>query len=90
MDAIGPIVREALVVVATLSLPTLGVATFVGLLVAIVQAATSIQEQTLSTLPKMLAVGVMLAMLGGFGMRMCAGLFTDAIALVPMLVRGGA
>lgn len=90
MDVIGPIVREALVVVATLSLPTLGVATFVGLLTAIVQAATSIQEQTLSTLPKMLAVGCLLAALGGFGMRLCAGLFADAIILIPALVRGGA
>ena len=44
--------REALLVVATIAGPMLGVALVIGLLVGIVQAATSINEMTLSFIPK--------------------------------------
>ena len=47
-----------------LALPVLVVATAVGASVAIVQAATQVQEQTLTLLPKALAVGVMVALFG--------------------------
>ena len=44
--------------------PVLGVALAVGLVISLLQAATQIQEQTLSFLPKLLAVVVVLVMLG--------------------------
>ena len=48
--------REALVLTLKLSLPLLLVGLLVGMLVSILQAATQIQEQTLTFLPKILAV----------------------------------
>jgi hypothetical protein len=42
------LLRDALLVTALLTLPILAVATLVGALIAIVQAATQIQEQTLT------------------------------------------
>lgn len=45
--------------------PLLGVALIVGLGVAIFQATTSIQEQTLTFLPKLLAILIVLAFLAG-------------------------
>ncbi len=87
MDALAGIIREALLATALLCLPVLVVATAVGTIVAVVQAATQVQEQTLTLLPKMIAVGAMIAMFGAFAMRLCANLFTDAIRLLPTIVR---
>lgn len=87
MDAFDQLLHEALVVSATLCLPVLSLATLIGAIVAIVQAATQVQEQTLSLLPKLIVVGVALAMFGPFGMHLCAGLFTDALVQIPALVR---
>jgi flagellar biosynthetic protein FliQ len=67
-------------------LPVLCVATVVGTIVAVLQAATQVQEQTLSLLPKLIAVGLAVALFGAFGMHLCAGLFSDVLAQVPALV----
>ena len=48
--------RRALVITLELSLPVLLVGMVVGFLVSLLQAVTQIQEQTLSFIPKMLAV----------------------------------
>lgn len=48
--------REALLTALTLSLPLLAVGLVVGLAVSIAQAVTQIQEQTLSFIPKIMAV----------------------------------
>lgn len=82
------LLREALVVTALLTLPILAIATVVGAIVAIVQAATQIQEQTLTLLPKVIAVGLMAALFGRFGLSLCAQLFLEAVARIPQLVRG--
>ncbi len=56
--------RQGLVLAVVLSLPFVGVALVVGLTVAVVQAATQVQEPTLSFAPKLAAVAVMLVILG--------------------------
>ena len=48
--------RRALILTLELSLPVLLVGMVVGLLVSLLQAVTQIQEQTLSFIPKILAV----------------------------------
>lgn len=48
--------REALTTVILVAGPMLGFGLLVGLLVSIFQAATQIQEQTLSFIPKIIAV----------------------------------
>lgn len=88
MEGFDALLRETLLVTAVLSLPVVAVAAFVGAAIAIVQAATQVQEQTITLLPKMLAVGVMVALCGSFAMRLCARLFADALAALPALVRG--
>lgn len=64
------LMRGAVAQVFMLCAPVLGAALIVGLIVAIFQATTSIQEQTLTFLPKMLVILLILALLGGwmFGM----------------------
>lgn len=88
MDAFDGLLRETLEVAALLSLPVLALATLVGTFVAVLQAATQIQEQTLSLLPKLLAVALALAVFGSTGMHLCARLFTDIVLRIPDLVRG--
>jgi flagellar biosynthetic protein FliQ len=84
----GILLREALIVTAILVLPILTMATLVGAAVAIVQAATQIQEQTLTLLPKVIVVGAAVALFGAFGMNLCARLFADVLARIPALVHG--
>ena len=55
--------RETLMTAMILAAPVLCVGLAVGLLVAIFQAVTSVQEQTLSMIPKMFAVAVTLIIL---------------------------
>ena len=88
MAAFESLLRDALLVTALLTIPILTIATVVGALVAIVQAATQIQEQTLTLLPKALAVGLVAALFGRFGFSLCEQLLREAVARIPQLVRG--
>jgi flagellar biosynthetic protein FliQ len=88
MGEFEALLRDALVVTALLTIPILAIATVIGALVAILQAATQIQEQTLTLLPKVLAVGLTVAFFGRFGLSLCAQLLLEAVARIPQLVRG--
>ena len=57
-DLVSFVSRETLFVVAYVCAPVLGIALVVGLAVGIFQAITSIQEMTLTFIPKILAVGI--------------------------------
>ena len=63
---ISNMMRVGVMQVFILIAPVLGAALIVGLFVAIFQATTSIQEQTLTFLPKMLTILAILALLGGW------------------------
>jgi type III secretion HrpO family protein len=56
--------QQALLLVVTVSLPVLFVTAVIGLVVAALQAASQIQDPTLSHLPRLLAVVVALAFVG--------------------------
>jgi type III secretion HrpO family protein len=58
--------QAALFLVLALSLPVLAVAGVVGLIVAAFQAASQIQDPTLAHLPRLIAVIIALAVLGGW------------------------
>jgi flagellar biosynthetic protein FliQ len=58
--------REALWMTVLLSAPLLTVALIAGLLIGVVQAATSINEMTLSFIPKLAALGLVLVLTGGW------------------------
>ena len=62
-DLVRFVSRETLFVVAYVCAPVLGIALVVGLAVGIFQAITSIQEMTLTFIPKILAVGIVLLLL---------------------------
>lgn len=60
------LMRGGVMQILMLASPVLGAALIVGLIVAILQAVTSIQEQTLTFVPKIFAILIMLALLGGW------------------------
>jgi flagellar biosynthetic protein FliQ len=55
-DTVIELTRQALMVILYLSMPILLTALAVGLLIGMFQAATQINEMTLSFIPKMIAV----------------------------------
>jgi len=58
--------REALIITLMVSGPILVIALGIGLLIGIVQAATSINEATLSFIPKLFGVGLSLVIFGSW------------------------
>jgi flagellar biosynthetic protein FliQ len=88
VEAFDGLLREALIVTALIALPPLLVATAVGAVVAVLQAATQVQEQTLTMLPKVLAVAAVLALFGHTGFALCAMLFREIAGALPQLARG--
>ena len=60
------LLRQGVLQVLMISSPLLLSALIVGLVIAILQATTSIQEQTLTFVPKIFAILIMLAFLGGW------------------------
>lgn len=62
------IAQDAVLTIIKLAAPLLGVALIVGLAVSIFQATTQIQEQTLSFVPKILAIFLALFVFGAWMM----------------------
>lgn len=56
--------QQALVLSLAVALPVLAVAALVGLIMAVVQAATQVQDPTLAHLPRLVAVAAALAVFG--------------------------
>lgn len=58
--------RQGIEVAIMVSLPILAVTLFLGLLVSVFQAVTQVQEMTLTFVPKLLGVAVVLAFMGNW------------------------
>ena len=63
---VGALLRATMMVLLKLSGPPLGVALAVGMVMSLLQAVTQINEQTLAFVPKVLAIGITLVVLGPF------------------------
>ena len=81
------LMRGAVFQVFILCAPVLGAALIVGLIVAIFQATTSIQEQTLTFLPKMLVILLILALLGGWMFSMTGTYTVNLFSQIASLAR---
>ena len=66
ISSVVDLARHTLYITMLVSMPLLGVALAVGLIVGIFQAATSINEMSLSFIPKLIAVGIAMAIFGGW------------------------
>ena len=60
------LLREALLMAMVVSLPILAVAVAVGLVTAVVQSATQVQDQSVSAVPRLVACAIVLLALAGW------------------------
>jgi flagellar biosynthetic protein FliQ len=69
--------------------PLLLVALLVGVVIGMVQAATQIQEMTLSFIPKLMGVVGVLVVAGPWMLTAMVDWFRELILEIPMLIGGG-
>ncbi|MEO1022154.1 MAG: flagellar biosynthesis protein FliQ [Bacteroidota bacterium] len=79
--------QETLTAVALLCAPAMIGALVVGLAVAIFQAATSIQEMTLSYVPKMATVVIVLFFTLGFMLQFAVDFMQRIFEYIPQLLQ---
>ena len=85
-DLVIQIAQEALMVVLVVSAPMLGLGLTVGLMVSVFQATTSIQEQTLAFIPKIIAVFVAILIFGPWMLSMMVEFFSGIFINIPMRI----
>ena len=66
IETVVDIIQSALIVTLKASLPMLFVSLVVGLIISVIQTVTSIQEQTLTFVPKLVAIFMTLGLAGSF------------------------
>ena len=78
--------QDTLMVVLIVAGPTLVVALVVGLVVSIFQAVTQIHEMTLTFIPKILSVGLVLSLLLPWTIRRMIEFTTTLISSIPTVI----
>ena len=84
-SAVVDLARQALWMTMIISGPLLAAGLIVGLVVGIFQAATSINEQTLSFIPKILVMGLTMALAGGWMINTMVDYTKSIFTRIPSL-----
>lgn len=87
VSAAARLLAEAMIHTAVVSGPVLVVSMLVGLVVGVVQTTTSVQEQTLSFVPKLVAVFLVIVLLGVPGLTYLAEYTRRVILMMATLAR---
>ncbi len=77
---------QALLLAAKLCGPLLAVALVIGVVVSLVQVVFQVQDQTLSLVPKLAVGGAVLALTGGWMLRLTVDFTTSLWSRIPDLV----
>ena len=85
-DTVVSLSTQAMSLALKISIPLLGVGLIVGVLISIVQAVTSIQEQTLSFIPKVLAMAAVLVVGGPWMLNQLLSYTSDLWTSIPNMV----
>ena len=85
-ESIVSIGQQALVITALLAAPMLLSALAAGLVIGMVQAATQINEMTLSFIPKLLVLAAALYLGGGWMLKVIVGYSESLIKSIPQLI----
>lgn len=81
------VAQQALWILALASAPILIPALVAGLVLGMIQAATSINEQTLSFVPKLIIVALCLALFGGAILVLIADFTREIFERIPEITR---
>ncbi len=85
-EMVMQIAREALSVTVMLAAPLLLSALAIGLLIGVFQAATQIQEMTLSFIPKLIVLAVAIAIAGPWMLQVMTDFTKRLFASIPGLL----
>jgi len=86
-EMVVDLARQAIKVTLLVSLPILGIGLLVGVLVSLLQAATQIQEMTLTFVPKILSIFIGLLLLLPWIMQQLTGFALEIFNLIPSYAR---
>jgi flagellar biosynthetic protein FliQ len=86
-ETVMGVARQALQVTLLVSLPILGIGLVVGVVVSMVQAATQIQEMTLTFVPKIVAVMLALLFFSSWMLIKITDYTNDLFLSIPYLIR---
>lgn len=81
------ILRNLLQTGLLLAIPILGTATVVGLLVSFIQSITSIQEQTLTFVPKLICVSLAMVVASNFILKTLTEFCISMFSLIPTMAQ---
>lgn len=87
VDAVMDIAKDALYLIIEVSLPVLLVSLVVGLVISIFQTVTSIQEQTLTFVPKIVSVFLALMLFGSWMMTSLVEYATELWSSFSLYIR---
>ncbi len=79
--------REALTTALLIAAPILGIGLVVGLVIAILQATTQIQEQTLTFVPKIVAVMLAILVFGSWMLNLLIGFTQNLFGNLSSIIR---
>ena len=85
-ETIMTIGQRALEITMLLSAPLLLVALVIGLLVGVFQAATQINEMTLSFIPKLLAMGAVMVIAGPWMLKLIVSYTRELFESIPGMI----
>ena len=85
-DVVVSLTMDAISVAMKIALPMLLAGLGVGLVISIFQAVTQIQEQTLTFIPKILALAAVLVILGPWMMNQVLAYTTELWSSIPNMV----
>jgi flagellar biosynthetic protein FliQ len=85
-DVVVSLATQAMSLALKISLPLLGVGLIVGVLISIIQAVTSIQEQTLAFIPKVLAMAIVLVVGGPWMLNQLLSYTSELWTSIPNMV----
>ena len=88
VEGVAEIAGRALTIIIKVSMPVLLVSLCIGLLVSIFQTVTSIQEQTLTFVPKIIGIFVALLILGPWMMNSLVEFMTQLWSNFSLYVSG--
>ena len=81
--------RETVLTIVETSMPLLLISLVIGLIISIFQTITSIQEQTLTFIPKFIAIMLVVVLCGNWIMNKCVTLFEALMANIPNYINRG-
>ncbi len=85
-ETIYTVAQQAMVVAVKLTAPILLSSLAVGLIIAMFQAATQINEMTLTFVPKLITIGVVLMVAGPWMLQVMIDFFQELVRDVPYLI----